>query len=59
MGNIELIDLKNVNTASNVLYIRWNAFIRGLLTGNHSQAELLNSIDQAFTQTPQLKTSGK
>jgi len=59
MGNIELIDMKNVNTASNVLYIRWNAYIRGLLTGNHSQAEILNSIDQAFIQTPQLKTSAK
>jgi AAA+ ATPase superfamily predicted ATPase len=59
MGNIELIDMKNVNNESNVLYIRWNAYIRGLLTGNHSQAEILNSIDQAFTQTPQLQTSGK
>jgi len=59
MGNIELIDLKNANTASNILYIRWNAYIRGLLTGNHSQSEILNSIDQAFIQTPQLQTSAK
>ena len=59
MGNIELIDLKNANTASNILYIRWNAYIRGLLTGNHSQSEMLNGIDQAFIQTPQLQTSAK
>jgi hypothetical protein len=59
MGNIELIDLKNADTDSKLLYIRWNAYIRGLLTGNHSQSEILSSVDQAFIQTPQLKTSAK
>jgi hypothetical protein len=57
LADIELIDLKNVNTANNTLYMRWNAYIRGLLTGDHTQSEILNSIDQAFTQTPQLQTN--
>jgi hypothetical protein len=56
--NIELIDLKTP-APNNSLYLRWNAFIRGLLTGSHSQSEILNSIDQAFIQTPQLQTSAK
>jgi hypothetical protein len=59
LANIELIDMKNVNTANNVLYIRWNAYIRGLLTGGHTQSEILSSVDQAFIQTPQLQTSAK
>ena len=57
-ANIQLIDLKNEGP-NNTLYIRWNAFIRGLLTGTHTQSEILSSIDQAFDQTPQLQTSAK
>jgi hypothetical protein len=57
LADIELIDLKTVNATGKNLYIRWNAYIRGLLTGSHTQAEILNSIDQAFAQTPQLKTN--
>jgi hypothetical protein len=56
--DIDLIDLKNV-APNNSLYLRWSAFIRGLLTGTHTDAEILNSIDQAFTQTPQLQTTAK
>jgi hypothetical protein len=58
MGNIQLFDLKNVGP-NNSLYIRWNAFIRGLLTGGHTLSDITGAIDQAFIQTPQLVTSGK
>jgi hypothetical protein len=57
LGNIELIDLKNVNGTQ--VYIRWNAYIRGLMTGTHTNAEILSRIDQAFIQTPQLVTTAK
>lgn len=55
--NIDLVDLKNADPASQKLYIRWNAYIRGLMTGNHTNSDITGSIDQAFTQTPQLKTT--
>jgi hypothetical protein len=49
------MELADFLTAQNQrIYIRWNAIIRGLLTGGHSASELTNSIDQAFIQTPQL-----
>ncbi len=56
-ANIELIDRKYPNTVNNTYAIRWNAYIRGLLTGNHTTAEITGSVDQAFTQTPQLATT--
>ena len=59
MANIELIDLKVVNTASQQLYLRWNAYIRGLMMGSHTTSDILNAVDQAFIQTPQLSTSAK
>jgi hypothetical protein len=59
VGNIELVDLKYTNPANQQLYLRWNAYIRGLLTGSHTDSEILGTVDQAFTQTPQLKTSAK
>jgi len=58
-ANIELIDLKVVDTNNQKLYLRWNAFIRGLLTGTHTSADIMNAINQAFIQTPQLRTSAK
>jgi hypothetical protein len=58
-GNIELFALKDVNNNNQEIPIRWNAFIRGLLTGSHTSSDVLGAVDQAFTQTPQLKTSGK
>jgi hypothetical protein len=51
---IEMLDLKNAE-AEEKIFIRWDALIRGLLTGNHSSSQVTASIDQAFTQTPQLK----
>ena len=57
MLNIDVVDLKNADPASKKLYIRWNAYIRGLLTGTHTNSDITGSIDQAFIQTPQLKTT--
>jgi hypothetical protein len=59
LANIELVDLKVFPEGSKTRYLRWNAYIRGLLTGQHTEGEILNSIDQAFTQTPQLKTNAQ
>jgi len=59
MINIELIDMKIVDPENQRLYIRWNAFIRGLLTGTHTTAEITGSVDQAFIQTPQLITTAQ
>ncbi len=57
MANIELVDLKVVDNPNQKLFLRWNAFIRGLLTGEHSTQQITQSVDQAFIQTPQLKTT--
>jgi hypothetical protein len=59
MMNIDMVDLKNPDVGTQKLYIRWNAYIRGLMTGTHSNADVLNSVDQAFIQTPQLKTTAQ
>ena len=57
MLNIDLVDLKNANVTTQKLYIRWNAYIRGLLTGTHTNTDITNSVDQAFIQTPQIQTT--
>jgi len=54
--NIELVDLVNP-APGNKLYLRWNAGIRGLLNNNHTTSDVTGAIDQAFIQTPQLKTN--
>jgi hypothetical protein len=59
MANIELIDLKNADQTSQRAPVRWNAFIRGLVTGEHTTAEITGRVDQAFIQTPQLQTTAK
>lgn len=51
--SIELLDLKNA-MEEEIIFIRWNSFIRGLLTGSHTASQVQQSIDQAFIQTPQL-----
>ena len=58
LADIEMVDMKN-KAPNNTLYLRWSAFIRGLLTGSHTTGEVSNAVNQAFTQTPQLKTSAK
>lgn len=57
LADIQLIDLKNVNPDKKEFYIRWDAYIRGLLTGSHTTPEITGAVDQAFTQTPQLVTT--
>jgi hypothetical protein len=52
---IELIDLKNVS-ADQKVYIRWDVYIRALLTGSHTLSDVSNSVDQAFIQTPAIVT---
>jgi hypothetical protein len=52
---IDLVDFK-YPTDDNKLMVRWNVFIRGLLTGTHTQDDVLQSVDQAFAQTPALAT---
>ncbi|MCX6267777.1 MAG: DUF4136 domain-containing protein [Bacteroidetes bacterium] len=56
MLNIELLDLKTADVNQRT-YVRWNAFIRGILTGTHTTAEVTGRVNQAFVQTPQLKTT--
>ena len=56
LANINLIDMKNI-APGNTLYLRWNAAIRGLLTGTHTSIEVTDAVHQAFTQTPQLMTA--
>ena len=55
--DIQMIDLKFPDTNANTLAMRWNAYIRGLLDGTHSQSDILGAVDQAFIQTPQLTTT--
>ncbi|MDD4602819.1 MAG: DUF4136 domain-containing protein [Bacteroidales bacterium] len=52
----EMVDRKNAPT-THKLYIRWNAYIRALLTNTHTLGDINSSIDQAFTQTPAIKTT--
>lgn len=56
MGNIELVDLKYPDDKQKVA-IRWNAYIRGLMTGGHTDAEIVSRVHQAFVQTPQIQTT--
>jgi hypothetical protein len=59
MLNIELLDLKFPEPTSQKLYMRWNAYVRGLLTGDHTTSQITASVHQAFVQTPQLVTAAK
>jgi hypothetical protein len=59
MADIELVDLKNISPTDTKIYLRWNAYIRGLMTDTHTSADLTGAVDQAFIQTPQLKTTAK
>ena len=54
---IEMLDLKNAKAHGNKLYVDWIAIIRGLLTGYHSQQEVLDNVDQCFAQTPQIRAN--
>ena len=50
---IDLADFKNPEPGNRFMVV-WNAFIRGLITNTHTQNDVLNCVDQAFTQTPSL-----
>ncbi len=47
---IDMVDCKNVQPGD-TLYIRWNVYIRSLMTGYHTIGDLESSIDQSFLQT--------
>lgn len=51
---IDMVDLKNANPITQQISICWTGYIRALLSGDHTSAEITGSIDQAFIQTPQL-----
>jgi hypothetical protein len=57
MINIELLNMKEKDPANHRVPVCWNAYIRGLLTGSHTTAEITGTVDQAFIQTPQLVTN--
>jgi hypothetical protein len=57
MATIEMIDLKVIDNDNEKLEMRWNAYIRGLLTGSRTNADITHSVDQAFIQTPQIQTT--
>jgi len=54
---IDMLDLKNAKSHNDKLYVVWVAIIRGLLTGYHTTQDILNNVDQCFTQTPQIKAN--
>ena len=53
---IEMVNFKDVTDNGQVPVV-WDVFIRGLLTGTHTTSDVTGSIDQAFTQTPAIKTN--
>lgn len=53
---IDMLDFVNI-TDDEKIPVAWFAYIRALLTGGHTIEQVKMSIDQAFTQTPQLKTN--
>jgi hypothetical protein len=52
---IEMVNFKKITPDGKVPVV-WDAFIRGLLTSTHTITDITNSIDQAFNQTPAIKT---
>jgi hypothetical protein len=55
---IDLVDFKNP-AVDGKFPVEWMVFIRALITDNHSISQIQMSIDQAFAQTPAIKTSSK
>lgn len=53
---IDLADFVNI-TEDKQIPIAWFGYVRALLTGTHSLEQIEASIDQAFTQSPDLKTN--
>ena len=59
MLDAQLIDLKHPDNSTHKLGLKWNAFIRGILTDTHTTSQITGAVDQAFTQTPELTTTAK
>jgi hypothetical protein len=53
---IDMVDFKNP-TADMKYPVQWMVCIRALLTSDHTISQVNTSIDQAFTQTPAIRTS--
>jgi hypothetical protein len=53
---VETVNFKAITDKGQVPVV-WDVFIRGLLTGTHTISDVTSSIDQAFTQTPAIKTN--
>ncbi len=53
---IDMFDFVNI-TPDGKIPVVWFAYIRALLTGYHTLNEIEQSIDQAFVQTPSLRTN--
>jgi len=53
---IDLADFVNI-TEDKQIPIAWFCYVRALLTGTHSLEQIEASIDQAFNQSPDLKTN--
>ena len=51
---MDMLDLKNAVIHGNKLFVVWNAYIRGLMTGYHTTQDILDNVDQCFAQTPQI-----
>ncbi|MFH1161575.1 MAG: DUF4136 domain-containing protein [bacterium] len=54
---IDMVDAKDPDPNTKKLKIVFNTYIRGILNGTRSLNDILKDIDQAYIQTPQLKTS--
>ena len=53
---IDMLDFVNINEDDQIPVV-WFAYIRAVMTGYHTIGEITGSIDQAFLQTPSIKTN--
>ncbi len=51
---IDMVDMLNADQQTNRAPIVWTAFVRGLVTGDHTVAEVGQAIDECFAQSPYL-----
>jgi hypothetical protein len=54
---LDMVDAKNPEPVTKKLKIVFNTYIRGILDGRHNLDQVLKDIDQAFIQSPQIRTS--
>ena len=53
---VDMFDFINISEDDQIP-VAWFAYVRALLTGYHTIDQIKASIDQAFIQTPSLKTN--